>query len=96
MSIDPVLHGLATCATTSQLLTKLEDLFAIMDLDESRSISFEEMQVDPFHLLVRFACMRVMSPPMYWRRLRSKRAEESRRVSTSLPTQSRAEDPAKC
>ena len=45
MTIDPLLHSLATCSTTPQLHQRLTHLFEVIDLDESKSISFEEMQV---------------------------------------------------
>ena len=45
MTFDPLLHSLATCSTTPQLHERLKHLFEVIDLDENKSISFEEMQV---------------------------------------------------
>jgi Ca2+-binding EF-hand superfamily protein len=44
LSFDPVLHGLLTCATANQLSDKIDILFQVIDVDESGSVSFEEMR----------------------------------------------------
>ena len=44
MSIDPILHSLISFTTMKQLNDKLDLLFDVIDTDESRQVSFEEMQ----------------------------------------------------
>ena len=43
MAIDPILHNLCLCSTTSHVRRRLELLFDVMDVDESGEVSFEEM-----------------------------------------------------